>query len=1091
MAVLGGAIAPTHAEAADASATDAAWERVSGLLDAYKGVYTKDTPLGTPWNTKFSPDGPLMGNGTVYAFMAGDRQTQNIYLSRSDMWRDRASNDGQQHTAFGGLTIGTSKGVDLARGKPVSVAGSCAPNEGPANLVDGKDNTKWCSTVATNGGSTTFWAVIDLGEEQDISRWVVKHGGSEGADRITRDFRLQYSTVEAPQGGVDADWTDADTVASNTANVTDRNLTTPLTARYLRLLITKAEQGTGSVARIYGLELYADPAPAPSEFRYEQDMKNAEVFAQSERGFATSTWLSARENLVVTRIENTTTAPLSIDVSNWTANDTTSAEVRDDVMVASKTGVSKPSSRVSADGTWPGWTVNVAMASTVVGDVETVVTNVDARTNRTSFSLDAGQSVTVVSAVEGGKESGSANSLAQAKDEAVEKAVSRTDADAIAESKQAHREYWKQYWLKSFIDIQDQKVERMYYGLLYQLGCATSVSSEHNAGLSAGLFPWTANDNSAWQGDYTTNTDMQRQVHPLVTANRLDGIQNYVDVLEDYWPEAERRAESVQDLNWVIQGTGRPAPFTAGIEGGALFPTHIGPWGASTEQYNGWKDYWNSPADASSVLMPLVKLWQYNRDDEFLQEHLYPMLRSVAVFWEGYVTLENGKYVVYGATHEGVTGRNPIFDIDAANYILRNAIEAANELGVDADRVAAWQHILDNMSPQPTFLYNGKTTISDVEGRTQGDPGPTFDGNPVTIQSVYYYDAVGMSASPEMKEKYLNYLDVKNAIGNARRLTSATRLGYDIHEIMDQLKIGSIDPAPSDWTGMRGNNTIGDIGAANLLGVVQDSLLQSNEGFLNVFANWYDDQEASFSRLRANGAFLVDATQDATGTATFVGVLSEQGEELSILNPWPGQKAAIFEDGKEMKATIAQNSLGDVLTVPTEAGSYYEVRIVTDDTAPVIDVQVAPTENEDGWVGAEATVTVTAADDESTVSFIQTAVEDAEWADYTEPLVLGEGEHEVKVRASSDGGLAEHTESVRVDLTAPAVSAKLAPGRKLTISASDDGSGVDHIEYSVNGGNWKVYDGPVKLRGPARVVAYRAVDSVGNSSEEHRLNLPK
>ena len=246
------------------------------------------------------------------------------------------------------------------------------------------------------------------------------------------------------------------------------------------------------------------------------------------------------------------------------------------------------------------------MASEIIDDVEKEVVNVEEGKNATRFSLEPGQTVTLVSAVEGGKEENGENTMAQAVEKAVQKLESRTTVDALATSKEAHREYWKNYWLQSYIDIQDEKVERMYYGMLYQLGCSTSVSSENNGGVAAGLFPWTAADHPAWQGDYTTNTDFQRQIHPLVTANRTDGIQNYINIVQQYWPEAQRRAADADHLNWVIRGTGYPGSFTEGIENAALMPTHIGPWGASTEQYNDWRDYWNSPADATSVLMPII-----------------------------------------------------------------------------------------------------------------------------------------------------------------------------------------------------------------------------------------------------------------------------------------------------------------------------------------------------------------------------------------------------------------------------------------------------------------------------------------------------
>ncbi|WP_269939936.1 hypothetical protein [Arthrobacter sp. HY1533] len=95
-----------------------------------------------------------MGNGTLFGLVAGDRKTQNVYLPRSDMWRDRSSNNGQQYTALGGLTIGMQAPSSLADGKSVTASGYIAANQALEMLRDGLDSTKWCATLATNGGSS-------------------------------------------------------------------------------------------------------------------------------------------------------------------------------------------------------------------------------------------------------------------------------------------------------------------------------------------------------------------------------------------------------------------------------------------------------------------------------------------------------------------------------------------------------------------------------------------------------------------------------------------------------------------------------------------------------------------------------------------------------------------------------------------------------------------------------------------------------------------------------------------------------------------------------------------------------------------------
>jgi hypothetical protein len=79
------------------------------------------------------------------------------------------------------------------------------------------------------------------------------------------------------------------------------------------------------------------------------------------------------------------------------------------------------------------------------------------------------------------------------------------------------------------------------------------------------------------------------------------------------------------------------------------------------------------------------------------------------------------------------------------------------------------------------------------------------------------------------------------------------------------------------------------------------------------------------------------------------------------------------------------------------------------------------------------------------------------------------------------------------DTTAPDVSASVSgtkdaagnyvDGATVTLSASDSGSGVDKIEYALDGGAYKGYSAPVQVSGAGQhTVAYRATDKAGNTS---------
>jgi hypothetical protein len=72
---------------------------------------------------------------------------------------------------------------------------------------------------------------------------------------------------------------------------------------------------------------------------------------------------------------------------------------------------------------------------------------------------------------------------------------------------------------------------------------------------------------------------------------------------------------------------------------------------------------------------------------------------------------------------------------------------------------------------------------------------------------------------------------------------------------------------------------------------------------------------------------------------------------------------------------------------------------------------------------------------------------------------------------------------VKVDPTAPTSSLEWS-GRTFTLTADDEGgSGVRLVEYSLDGGGWTPYVGPMTLDRGAHSVRHRALDSADNQGE--------
>lgn len=106
---------------------------------------------------------------------------------------------------------------------------------------------------------------------------------------------------------------------------------------------------------------------------------------------------------------------------------------------------------------------------------------------------------------------------------------------------------------------------------------------------------------------------------------------------------------------------------------------------------------------------------------------------------------------------------------------------------------------------------------------------------------------------------------------------------------------------PNFWPSMGGGG-LEQVGATQ---AVNELLLQSYQGFLLLFPGWPIGESASFTTLRAVGAFLVSASVDATGTVSGVTVVSEAGQPCVILSPWGGAVLVVDSAGAQVETASA------------------------------------------------------------------------------------------------------------------------------------------------------------------------------------------
>lgn len=256
-------------------------------------------------------------------------------------------------------------------------------------------------------------------------------------------------------------------------------------------------------------------------------------------------------------------------------------------------------------------------------------------------------------------------------------------------------------------------------------------------------------------------------------------------------------------------------------------------------------------------------------------------------------------------------------------------------------------------------------------------------------------------------------------------------------------------------------------------------------------------------QTNADGAYIGSATVAVTATDEGSGV-DKTEFAVGADGAWQPYTAPVVVDqvGTHKIRYRASDKAGNVAA--EKSVDFTVVPPSTDDkTPPETSATVSGEKNDKGEYVGMATVTVTASDTGSGVNRIEYAIGDGgAWTAYTAPVMVhAAGAHKIRYRASDKAGNQAAEKAVEFTVVTPPVEDKTPPetsakvegdknsdgayvGKaKVTVSATDADSGVDKVEYSLDGGPYLAYADPVVVDRVGRhTVAYRASDKAGNTS---------
>ncbi|MBE6356990.1 MAG: hypothetical protein E7058_07765 [Lentisphaerae bacterium] len=419
-------------------------------------------------------------------------------------------------------------------------------------------------------------------------------------------------------------------------------------------------------------------------------------------------------------------------------------------------------------------------------------------------------------------------------------------ADDAAAARSAAQEFFR----KSSFSGKDKFMEDLWYSTLH-IKRATLKAGKVQPGL---FLPSTVIHFPAWHGDYHTNYNIQSNYLGDYSANHFDTGDGIFDALAGQI-EAGRKiaAEYYNCRGSFIQLSAFPFAPADDHQGGLPF--------GRLAYMTGW---------TASLF---YQRWRYSMDREFLAAKGYPAIRDFALFYTDFLRRdEHGQYHAYPSqqgeadfTKAGCTDQPQV--VRHIRCTLRYAVECAQELDTDRELVELWQQISAHL---PFAGGADSETVSprcpaEFSGFDGGAPKSTSE---MILPGQQWYDwycghqhflfitamRCGLWENCrdwERMQKVFKRFIRPNGILNAMALANYGRNGA--------------------WMESLG-----------VLGVINEMLLASWDGKIELFPFWPDAQDAEFTTLRAEGALLVSAGMKQ-GKLTALEVYAEKSGSFEII----------------------------------------------------------------------------------------------------------------------------------------------------------------------------------------------------------------